>query len=157
MGGFFGGFFGYFGDAIASWGWERLWSPTPSIKIDFQAQQSCPNGKLTDIRRLFDDDRIPLTNGADQLIICDSEALITMRSQVPYDLASKYPGCLIWRGGKLIMMRKSDAVCALPERSGFVCDGPNARVFPGAGLTGIGEAVTACPLERLQRFGFASF
>lgn len=152
-----GGFFGHFGDAFASWGWEKLWSPTPSIKFDFQAQHGCPNGKLTDLRRFFEDDRIPLVNGADQLIICDSEAMITYRPQAPYDLASKYPGCLSWMAGELIMLRKTVAVCALPGGAGYICDGVNARVHPGAVAMGNGETVAPCATERLHQFGFVSF
>ena len=76
-----GGFIGHFGDALAAFAVEKLWSQPPAIKIDFQAQRMCPNGKLSDIRRILDDDLLPLTNGADRLIICDTEALVTIRSQ----------------------------------------------------------------------------
>ncbi|MER8458390.1 hypothetical protein NKH24_20210 [Mesorhizobium sp. M1300] len=156
LGGFAGGFLGYFGDALAGWAVDEYWSPSPSVKIDFQAEQRCPNGKLTDIRRFFEDDGIPLSNGADQLTICDSEALMTTRSQVPRDLAAKYPACLKWIDSDLIMLRASTAICALPDKAGFVCDGVNGRIFPGSGALGIGNSVELCATELLVRFGFSS-
>jgi len=156
IGELFAGFIEYFGGALAAWTVDRVWSPSPSIKIDFQAEQRCPNGKVTDIRRFFADNHTPLTNGADQLTICDSEALITMRSQAPRDLAQKYPGCLSWVSRELIMLRASDAVCALPGEAGYVCDGANGRVPPGARAMGIGKPVAVCSLDRLRQFGFAS-
>lgn len=156
VGALVGGFIGHFGDALAGLAVEKWWSQSPTIKIDFQAQQMCPSGKLTDIRRMLDDDRLPLTNGADRLTICDTEALVTIRSQIPRDLAAKYSGCLRWIDGELVMLRASDAVCALPNDAGFICDGAKGRIFPGVGAMGIGESVAACRVDLMRQFGFAS-
>lgn len=133
-----------------------FWAGPGHIVFDFQAEQRCPNGKLTTIRKRFENPNLPLTNGADQLTICDTEALDTVRSEAPRDLASKYKGCLKWDGRELTMLRASDAVCALPDDSGYICDGANSRTFPGSSSLGIGQAVPPCPAELLRGFGFAS-
>ena len=113
----------------------------------------CPSGKLTDIRRFAEDPNLPLTNGADRLIIRDSEALETSRSELPRDLARKYPACLRRIDG-LLMLRASSAMCALPNDQGFICDGANARVFPGVESIGNGSQVEACTATLLRQFGF---
>lgn len=155
MGGIAGGFLGYFGDAVAGWIVDSLFAPSPSLKVDFQASMGCPSGKLTDIRRFAENQNLPLTNGADRLIICDSEALETIRSRLPRDLAGKYPACLRWIDGGLLMLRASSAVCALPGNRGFVCDGANARIFPGVEAIGSGNQVGACSESLLSQFGFS--
>lgn len=149
-------FIGSAGIWIIDWGYEKVMSPSPSIKIDFQAELRCPNGKLTDIRRLFEDDRVALTNGADRLTICDSEALTTTRSKIPRDLSRRYPGCVHADDREIIMLRASSAVCELPDSSGFICDGENGRTYPGSGAMGIGQPVAPCQASLLRRFGFAS-
>jgi hypothetical protein len=138
------------------WVKGRTWDPPSSLKIDLQAELGCPNGVMMTIKRRFADRDIPLENGADSLTICDHEALQTSASQVPRDLAAKYPACLEWKAGRLSLLRKSPAVCARPRDEGFVCDGAKARVALGSGMLGLGQSVTRCSPEMLAEFGFRS-
>lgn len=65
-----------------------FWAEPGPITFDFQAEQRCPSGKLTKIQERLEDPNLPLTNGADRLTICDTEALETVRSEAPRALAS---------------------------------------------------------------------
>lgn len=156
----------FFCGAVAGWFIEKgldlmnamVQAQPETIKIDIGPEQRCLNGKLTIIRTYFENPNLALTNGADQLTICDTEALETAQSDAPRKLASKYTGCLRWDGWELIMLRASDAVCALPNEAGYICDGTKARArtFPGSRAIGIGQEVPLCPGELLRRFGFIS-
>ncbi|RWD09558.1 hypothetical protein [Mesorhizobium sp.] len=134
--------------------------PTQTITLDFNASHACNQGVLTEIRKSFDDPRTPLTNGADMLTICDKEPLRTTRPSLPWDLAGRFKGCLVWRGaesGGLLLVRKSKAVCALPGDKGFICDGAEARQSLGNNAVGdAADAVETCPDDILRKFGFAS-
>ncbi|MER8907218.1 hypothetical protein NKH99_05965 [Mesorhizobium sp. M0854] len=105
-------------------------------------------------------DDVSLTNGADSLTICDNQPLKVVRSELPMALANRVPGCLEWRSwetGGLVLIRKSDAVCALPGGTRFVCDGPNARHALGNNAVGDSmDEIPRCLDDLLRRFGFFS-
>lgn len=93
------------------------------------------------------------------LIICDSQSLATTKPSFAEDLARRLPGCLVWDGkgnsGGLIMVRRSDAICALPGNRGFVCNGAGARHSKGSNANRDSEyRVPLCSAETLSRFGF---
>jgi hypothetical protein len=141
--------------------WQSIMTPPPTpIALDFNDVQGCVLGKLIDIRDRQMGKDIPLTNGADTLTICDNQSLQAVRSELPRALANRIPGCLDWRGKKsdgLMLVRKSDAVCALPSGKGFICDGANARHSLANNAIGDSmEPVAPCSPELLRRFGFAS-
>ncbi|PXW51590.1 hypothetical protein C7450_11927 [Chelatococcus asaccharovorans] len=147
------------GPYVWNW-WQSIVTPPPRpITVDFNDVQGCSQGKLFDIANRQMDD-VSLTNGADSLVICDDQNLQAIRSELPRALANRIPGCLVWRGrdgGGLVLVRKSEAVCALPGGKSFICDGPNAR--HGLGHNAIGdsmEPVALCPPDLLRRFGFPS-
>ncbi|EHK58150.1 hypothetical protein [Allomesorhizobium alhagi] len=140
---------------LLGWFVAYSWSLPKPITFDFQAEQRCPNGKLTTIQKRFADQNIRLTNGADRLTICDTEALKTVRSEAPRDLAAKYKGCLRWDGRELIMLRGSESVCELPGEAGYICDGAKARNYPGPSALGIGQKVPRCSTNLLRQLGFA--
>ncbi|MHA6643773.1 hypothetical protein [Mesorhizobium sp. A623] len=129
------------------------------LTIDFSDIQGCALGKLADIAKRQMDD-IPLTNGADSMTICDDRPLVDVRSELPRALANRIPGCLVWRGkdsGGLVLVRKSDAVCARPDGKGFVCDG--AMAPHSLGNNAIGDSIDVikpCSVDLLRRFGFSS-
>jgi hypothetical protein len=161
LGGMVGGPLGDLGSYVWSSIWGEIDPPIEQVKIDFQDVQGCPGGELTAIRKRFEDPQTALTNGADRLTICDSEALQTTRPGITRDLANRFPGCLIWGGDGdsrgLMMVRKSDAVCALPSSVGYVCDGANARHALGQQAIGeAGDVVRNCDAALLRRFGFTS-
>ncbi len=132
--------------------------PSQEIKIDFNATRACAQGKLTDLRKLFVDPNTPLTSGADMLTICDTESLQTVRTNLPYELSRRFPGCLVWRGkesGGLAMVRKSDAICSVPGSTDFICDGAKARHFTGMStVVDSADAVKPCSSDTLRQFGF---
>jgi hypothetical protein len=101
-------------------------------------------------------DWLPLNSGGDRLTIGDTEALVTIRSQIPCDLAAKYSGYLRGIDDELVMLRARDAVCALPYDAGFICGRALGRIFLGVGAMGIGKFVAAYPVELMRQFGFAS-
>jgi hypothetical protein len=146
--------------ALCAIAWTWFSAGPQDLSLDLNDVQACTQGSLVKIQKRFDDPAIPLTNGADMLTICDTESMRTTRPNLPRDLSIRFPGCLVWRGkesGGLIMVRKSDTVCALPDGKGFVCDGANAR--HSSGTTAVGDSVDPvkpCPDETLQRFGFRS-
>lgn len=141
------------------WIKAKLGDPEPEIvKIDFQATNGCPLGRLLDIRdKRFADTNVQLTNGAEKLVICDDEALSAQRNELPGKIADKYKGCLRYQqyGGGLILLRKSPAVCGTPDGKAFICDGANGRRNPGLDATGENQPVVTCPPDLLQRFGFS--
>lgn len=153
-----GGPLGDIGNAIASWFLSQLSAPQ-RLTIDFNDVQGCLQGKLSDIAKR-QMDGVGLTNGADSLTICDNQPLNAVRSELPSALATRIPGCLNWRGWEtrgLVLVRKSDAVCALPGGKRFVCDGPNARLALGNNAVGDSlDRITPCSDELLRRFGFSS-
>lgn len=155
-----GGPLGDLGSQLVSSAREFIFPPSQDITLDFNDVLSCSQGKLVDIRKMFDDPNIPLTNGADMLTICDTESLQTTRPGLIDALRMRFPGCLVWRGkdsGGLIMVRKGEAVCALSGGKGFVCDGAMGRHSSGTNATGDSvDPVRPCPDSTLRRFGFQS-
>lgn len=125
-----------------------------NYEIDFQAVGGCPSGRLWKIQSHFASEA-GLVNGADRLTICDTDKLLTTNAEAPRDLANRYPGCLRWRAGELVLLRKSAAVCALLDESGYVCDGANARLPLGSEAALASAPVSPCSPEVLRRFGFA--
>ncbi|MDX0985819.1 hypothetical protein GOL22_27365 [Sinorhizobium medicae] len=158
LSGIAGGPLGDIGSAITS-GFRSQFSTPQRLTIDFNDVQGCFQGKLADIAKRQMDD-VGLTNGADSLTICDNQPLKSVRSELPRALANRIPGCLKWRSwesGGLVLVRKSDAVCALPGDKRFVCDGPNARHALGNNAIGDSmDRVTPCSDDLLRRFGFSS-
>jgi hypothetical protein len=130
------------------------WSGPATIEIDFQTSNGCPTGRLTDLARHFDDKNVRLEQGADRLVICDPDTLRTNSLNAPEDIARAFPGCLTYRSGSLLMLRASEAVCAVPSKNIFVCDGD---VGGGSvGSVGNGQPSTevpSCSNEELSRFG----
>lgn len=134
----------------------RSWSEPPPLTLAFEATIGCPGGKLDYLKkRHFGDVFVELTRGADRLVICDTEVLVTTRADAPSALARKYPGCLRWIGTSLSLLRASPSVCSLPGGNRFICDGANARTYPGsAGLGSDNQPITECSPDVLRRFGF---
>jgi hypothetical protein len=158
LGAILSGPLGNLGNYLLDKGSAFVFPPMQDVAIDFNAAGACSQGKLVEIRKLFADPGTPLTNGADTLRICDVESLQTVRPNLPYDLSRRFPGCLVWRGkesGGLIMVRKSDAVCAVPGGNVYLCDGSKARHFTGtSAIADSVDAVTPCSDETLRKFGF---
>ncbi|RWM10441.1 hypothetical protein [Mesorhizobium sp.] len=144
------GFFGHYGDRAASRLDDELSTKDQSVKMDFQAVMGCPSGRVADLRL----SGVQLTNGANELTICDNEALLTSASLAAHDLALKYRGCLRLVGGDLTMLRVSHAICALPGSGGYVCDGAAGRNYEGAESMGVGQEVKPCSQVLLAKFGF---
>lgn len=136
--------------------WTLSWSGPSSLTITFQDTLGCSGGKLDYLkRRHFSDDFVQLTRGADKLVICDTEVLVTTRTDAPSALANKYPGCLKWIGSSLLMLRASQSICSLPDGSRYVCDGANAHTYPGSsGLGADNQPIPECSSTVLRRFGF---
>lgn len=153
-----GGPLGEVGSSMSSWFISQFSAPQRLV-IDFNDVQSCFQGKLADIAKRQMDD-VELTNGADSLTVCDNQPLKSIRAELPRALANRIPGCLKWRGwetGGLVLVRKSDAVCALPDGKRFVCDGPNARHALGNNAGGDStDSIAPCSDDLLRRFGFSS-
>lgn len=153
-----GGPLGELGSYLRRRGSDFFFAPTQEIKIDFNATRACAQGKLIDLRKMFADPNTPLTNGADMLTICDVESLQTVRPNLPFELSRRFPGCLVWRGkesGGLVMVRKSDAVCAVTGSTDFICDGAKARHFTGMSTVADSvDPVKPCSDDTLRQFGF---
>ncbi|TIO05688.1 hypothetical protein [Mesorhizobium sp.] len=158
LAGIAGGPLGDIGSAITFW-FRSHFSAPQRLTIDFNDVQGCLQGKLADIAKR-QMDGVGLTNGADSLTICDNQPLNAVRSELPRALANRIPGCLNWRSweaGGLVLVRKSDAVCALPGGKRFVCDGPNGRHALGNNAVGDSmDRITPCSDDLLRRFGFSS-
>lgn len=55
------------------------------------------------------------------------------------------------------MVRKSDAVCAIPGSTDFICDGAKARHFTGmSAVVDSADLVKPCSDDTLRQFGFRS-
>lgn len=149
---------GDIGSAAASW-FKSQFSAPQRLTIDFNDVQGCSQGKLADIAKR-QMDGVVLTNGADSLTICDNQPLDAVRSELPRALASRIPGCLSWQRwgtARLVLVRESAAVCALPGGKRFVCDGPNARRPLANNAVGDSmDPVTPCSDDVLRRYGFSS-
>lgn len=133
----------------------REFGRAAQLKIDFQSSHGCPSGNLVDIRRQFSDDLLWLERGADSLIICADQVVSTNVDDAPQALAREFPGCLQLSFRSLKMLRASDAVCALPNNKGYVCDA--ATGVRGLGPEALGmqtSVVTPCTLDTLEKFGF---
>lgn len=158
LAGIVGGPLGDIGSAITSW-FRSQFSTPQELTVDFNDVQGCFQGKLADIAKRQMDD-VHLTNGADSLTICDSQPLKAVRSELPRALANRVPGCLEWRSwetGGLVLVRKSDSVCALPDGKRFVCDGQNARHRLGNNAVGDSmDTISPCSDDLLRHFGFSS-
>lgn len=137
-----------------SWFWNEFGS-APVLKIDLQTKIGCPSGSLADLRKRFSDPNLWLERGADSLFICADNAISTTVEDAPRRLALQFPGCLNYTTGSLKMLRSSDAVCALPESRGYICEG--AKATEGEGTQALGtqsSTVKPCTTETLKRFGF---
>lgn len=160
LGAILSGPLGNLGSYIWDHGRAFIFPPVQEVTIDFNVTLACPQGKLVNIRDMFADRNTPLTNGADTLRICDTESLQTVRPNLPYELSKRFPGCLVWRGkesGGLVMVRKSDAICAVPGGVDFICDGAKARHFTGTNsIADSVDAVKPCSDDTLRKFGFRS-
>jgi hypothetical protein len=139
----------YLWEKIAEW----IWFDRGSVTLQFQATDGCPSGRVRNLLKGYE--TAPM-NGAENLIICDTDDLTSTEADQFKDLAAVFKGCLTYKPfdrPELWLLRTSDAVCSLPGRSNFVCDGRSAR-----GVTG-GEGATFtppdCEAETLKRFGFS--
>ncbi|MBB2685247.1 UNVERIFIED_ORG: hypothetical protein GGD47_002835 [Rhizobium etli] len=139
-----------------SYGWLLdQFKSAPAIKIDFQATGGCSGGNLIDLKRHFDNQSVALEEGADRLIICSQNSLLTNSVNAPGDIAHMFPGCLDYRTDSLRLMRGSSAVCALSKRNIFICDGQVGTKSLGvAGLGNPSVDVAECATSTVARFGF---
>ena len=129
------------------------------IKIDFQAERQCGQGNLTHIKRHFTNQDVELLNGADSLIICDTQILEAELQDLPRALAKRYLGCLGVNGNPinaLVLLRKSKAVCLLPNNEGFLCDGEIARTYAKSKTERKDSNPPPCTSEILMKYGFKS-
>ncbi|MER8843387.1 hypothetical protein [Mesorhizobium australicum] len=160
LGAILSGPLGNLGTYILDEGRTFIFPQVQEVTIDFNATRACSQGRLVAIREMFADSNTPLTNGADTLSICDTESLQTVRPNLPYELSKRFPGCLVWRGkesGGLVMVRKSDAICAVPGGADFICEGAKARHFTGTNsIADSVDAVKPCSDDTLRKFGFRS-
>lgn len=152
LGAFLSGPIGDAGSASFSFVWGRLFPPARDLRIDFNAARGCSQGKLAEIRKLFEDPTISLEQGAEMLIICDTQSLRTTKERAPQDLTVRFPGCLAWRDA-LVLVRKSKAVCAWDNV--FICDGAQGRERATAAAGEPIDPVASCSNDILSRFGFS--
>jgi hypothetical protein len=135
----------------------REFGSAPHIKIDFQTTLGCPSGNLADLKRRFSDQALWLERGADRLFICSDDAINPTVDEAPKMLAREFPGCLNYITGSLRMLRASDAVCALPNNIGYICDGAKSTdIRSSAALGSPSSVVQPCSSETLSRFGFST-
>lgn len=146
----------YLGIGVGSfnaWVW-REFGNAPVLKIDLQSKIGCPGGNLADLKRNFSDKNIWLERGADALLICADREISTTVDDAPRRLAREFPGCLNYTTSSLKMLRASNAICALPDHRGYICDG--VRGAEGQGTESLGSqssGVTPCAAETLAKFG----
>lgn len=151
--------------ATISWNWNfvlyytfhQIFPPPETVVLQFQAEQGCPSGVLTDIRKGIGKDTFELSNGADNLVICDTETLETTIEDLPTDLAGRYQGCLEIKHSNppiLSLLRLSPHVCQVPEISTLICNGAPARHKLDGDARGVGESPRPCTGEELTEFGF---
>ncbi|KQV29398.1 hypothetical protein ASC96_12105 [Rhizobium sp. Root1204] len=127
-----------------------------ALKIDLQSKLGCPGGSLADIGKRIPDTSLKLERGADSLFICADRLINTTLVDAPRALAKDFPGCLNYITGSLRMLRGSDAICALPDNGGYICDGVKGTEVQGTEALGSeASAVKPCPAETLTQFGFA--
>ena len=136
----------------------RIAFPLPkTVVLQFQAEQGCPNGVLTDIRKGVGKDTFALSNGADNLVICDTETLETTIEELPAKLAGRYQGCLEKEDSDpptLSLLRLSPHVCRVRETPTLICNGAPARLKLDGNARGVGESPRPCTGEELTKFGF---
>ncbi|MBB6178307.1 hypothetical protein [Pseudorhizobium flavum] len=134
----------------------RAFGGPPAVKIDLQSKLGCPSGSLADLKRRFSDDTLKLERGADSLFICSDNSINTTVEDAPRALAREFPGCLNYITGALRMLRESDAICALPDNQGYICDGEKGTEGQGVDALGTQSSVVSfCTPETLTKFGFA--
>lgn len=134
----------------------RAFGDTPMIKIDLQSKLGCPSGSLADIRKRFSDVSVKLDRGADTLFICADSSINTRVDDAPRALAQEFPGCLNYITGSLRMLRASDAICALPDNRGYICDGVKGTESQGTEALGAESSIVEpCAPDTLIKFGFA--
>jgi len=135
----------------------RAFGGPPAVKIDMQSKLGCPSGSLADLRRRFSDTTLKLERGADSLFICADSSINTTIDDAPRVLAREFPGCLNYITGSLRMLRVSDAICALPDNRGYICDGVKGKEGRGTGALGTQSSVVSpCASETLTKFGFVA-
>lgn len=147
----------YLGIGVGSfnaWLW-REFGHAPPMKIDLQATMGCPGGSLADLKRRFSDPNVWLERGAGSLFICADAAIDTTVDDGPRRLAKEFPGCLNYITGSLRMLRASEAICALPDKKGYVCNGLKGTESQGTEALGSESSVVGpCSPETLKGFGF---
>lgn len=156
LGAFVSGPIGDAGSASINYLWGHFFPPSKIVRFDFNASRGCSQGKLADIRKLFEDAETPLEHGAEMLFICDTQSMSTVKASAARDLAVRFPGCLQWRKASLVMLRKSEAICALPGGRGFVCDGAKGRQRVVGAVGEPIDPVSPCSINTLRRFDFQS-
>lgn len=138
--------------AAAIGGWALIYSLGQVVTIN----RVCSQGRLVVIREMFADRSTP----RETLSICDTESPQTARASLPYELSKSFPGCLVWRGtesGGHAMIRKSNAVCAVPGSTDFICDDAKARHFTESySIADSVYAVKPCSNDTLRKFGLGS-
>lgn len=152
LGAFFGGPIGDAGSASVNYVWGRVFPPAKDLRLDFNAARGCSQGKLAEIRKLFEDPTISLEQGAEMLIICDTQSLRTTKESAPQDLSVRFPGCLVWRDA-LVLVRKSEAICAWDNV--FICDGAKGRERATGAVGEPIDPIAPCSDDTLRRFGFS--
>ena len=146
------GFLGGPGADAYNWLKSKL-GDVEEISIGFQDKAGCPSGHLSRIRSFFSDRSVALTNGADNLVICDPESLEALPSDLPRELAKRFPACLSYTARELTLMRDSPAVCQLPGDGIIVCMGQKAR-HRGDAKFARGKSLMVCSDEVIRDFGF---
>jgi hypothetical protein len=152
-----GGTILWFWTPILDYIWEQIDPPPETVVLEFQAELGCPSGDLTDIRKGVGKDTFALSNGADNLVICDTETLETTIEDLPADLAGRYQGCLEIEHSDppiLSLLRLSPHVCQVPEAPTLICNGAPARHKLDGNARGVGESPRPCTGAELTKFGF---
>jgi hypothetical protein len=132
--------------------------PSKNVSLHLNAEARCKQGELIRLRESdFEDKRTPLENGADSLKICDTQEIQSTTANIADELVKRYPGCLAWQDHKIYMVRKSQAVCALPDNGGFVCNGKKGSTAQaGNEVKDQTYTVPLCDETTLKNFGFQS-
>lgn len=131
---------------------DWIWFDRGSVTLPFQVTGGCKSGY---VRNLLNDGKTVAANGAENLIICDTDVLTSTEANQFKDLAALFKGCLKYMPldtPELRLLRSSEAVCSLPGKSMFVCDGRLARKAIGG--EGADSTPPDCDPETLKRFGF---
>ncbi|MGH0364917.1 hypothetical protein CN085_27690 [Sinorhizobium meliloti] len=145
---------GDLGSAIWTVAREQMFPRSTALVLDFNAVGGCRQGNLAAIGKSFDP-AIQLEQGAEMLVVCDTQSLRTTKALAPRDLSIRFPGCLVVQGESLVMLRKSEAVCSLPGDKGFVCDGAKGGKRAPGEIGDPADRVSPCSADILRQFGFS--